>query len=122
MIVLEKSPTGWWSGISTANGVPKRGYFPMNYLRPKDGRGTASSGPTIRKGTEFSISSLDAFDSLVERGFAIEYVSRNEGGVTVHMGSRLTTQATVMIWDGATTEATVISEGALRKLFLKFFS
>jgi hypothetical protein len=110
IIVLEKSPSGWWSGISTINGVPKRGFFPMNYLRAK-GASSAPVNTSARKGIEFSISSLDAFDALVERGFAIEHTSRNESGAKVTLGSRVTTSATVMTWDGATTEATVVSEG-----------
>jgi len=112
VIVLDKAGDGWWSGITTSQGVPKRGYFPMNYLRSKTGGASTSANP-VRKGTDFSISSLDAFDALVEKGFAVEYISRSESGKHLHLGSRVEATATVLTWDGATTEATVGSEGPL---------
>lgn len=149
IIVLEKNEHGWWTGLSTESGTPRRGFFPKNYVRPKNAPdappppprpSSTSTAPVVTAapvasahastsgassstasadagygGRPFSIESLDAFDSLVDRGYAVEFLSRGaESEAAVSVGSRVTANIVAMTWDGSTTEASVFAEGTLQ--------
>ena len=86
----------------------------MNYVRPKGASSPAISAavPRGRLGKPFSISSLDAFDQLVDRGYAVEFVSQaGAGAASIGIGSRVNVAVTAMTWDGSTTEVLVFHEG-----------
>ena len=84
----------------------------MNYVRAKDSISTLTPAAAVtRTGREFSINSLDAFDALVDNGFAIEFLTKAVGGNRINLGNRVSANILAMSWDGSTTEATVFAEG-----------
>jgi hypothetical protein len=87
--VLAKHEHGWWYGQSNPE---KQGYFPKNYVRKKTFDEKPASGPTFSEDQiiesehldgeiieavmkPFSISSLAAFDELVDSGMTVEIIS-----------------------------------------------
>ena len=107
---------------------PKKGYFPRNYVRPK----LISEQSEIEKTAEsryssalnylkqeiyrrqFSMESCDAFDNLVDSGFAVEIKNSASGTTNITENSRVDIKYTAMIWDGSNTQTQVFSEGNLK--------
>jgi len=122
--VLKKNDHGWWLGINMVTG--KKGFFPKTYVRPKNvaEQTEEEKKANIRFSTakgfnlalhrrQFSLSTIEAFDALVEAGVAIEKRVTVPTNPDISHTSRVTLQCVAMMWDGATTEAQVFSEGVL---------
>lgn len=65
---------------------------------------------SVATGEPFSLTSLDAFDELMGRGFALDVTKPGEGEV-VAAGARVKLQFKAKTWDGAATVVHVFSEG-----------
>lgn len=113
-MVLEQHAHGWWMGL-TKTMPPRKGFFPKLYVRPIDDKEVitepVSLGSNVRP---FSLNTIEAFDALVDNGFAIEdLVSSNAAGALVTDASRVTLTLTALFWDGANIQAHVYAEGPL---------
>jgi hypothetical protein len=62
-------------------------------------------------GKEFSITSLDAFDELMNEGFCIEFITKSESARKLRRGSRVSVHCSASLWDGAATVIHQFSEG-----------
>lgn len=66
--------------------------------------------PTVQGGNRFSISSLDAFDEMMDTGVSVEIVENGskmspKSGSTIQPGMYVTLLCKAMIWDGANSTA-----------------
>ena len=52
---------------------------------------------------EFSITSLDAFDDLMNDGYCIEFKSTSGAKGSIAKGSRVELHCSASLWDGAAT-------------------
>lgn len=68
---------------------------------------------SIAAGEPFSLDSLEAFDELMDRGYAIDIKDKVEGAAALINGMRVELACKAMSWDGAATVTHVFCEGAL---------
>lgn len=106
--VVEKPDHGWWLGIVTNEEGMKQGYFPKNYVVPKGDEISAGESESSAKSAErkqFSMNSLEAFDQLVDLGFAIEnkFDSSVPDAPTIPKCTRVRLSCTASVWDGTDT-------------------
>lgn len=78
--------------------------------RVSDASGHLDYASSVALGDPFSLTSLDAFDELMDRGFALDVTSPVEGP-TAAPGSRVEVRYKAKTWDGAATVVHVYSEG-----------
>jgi hypothetical protein len=83
--VLTKHEHGWWFGQIGE----KQGYFPKNYVKKREPEESSADTPPIDDSPDsdldtviveaivrpFGITSLPAFDELVDNGIAVEVIS-----------------------------------------------
>lgn len=68
----------------------------------------------ITQGREFSITSLAAFDELMDYGIAIEYPDSDAPtGALIQTGYKVEVDVIAMAWDGASTSTSVFADGKL---------
>ena len=114
VVVLEQHAHGWWMGL-TKTMPPRKGFFPKIYVRSVDDKETLAEPVSPRGNARpFSLNTIEAFDALVDNGFAIEdLVSTNPEGALVAATSRVSLTLSALIWDGANIEAHIYAEGPL---------
>ena len=72
------------------------------------------SDVNITQGREFSISSLAAFDELMDDGIAIEYPNNDvPTGALIQTGYKVELEVIAMAWDGASTSTSIFANGKL---------
>ncbi len=72
------------------------------------------SDVSITQGREFSITSLAAFDELMDYGIAIEYPNNDvPTGSLIQTGYKVELDIIAMAWDGASTSTSVFANGKL---------
>eukprot|EP01031_Cornospumella_fuschlensis_P043987 gene43987-53776_t len=145
LIVLEKHDHGWWLGSVDRTGEVQKGYFPKNYVKERPKVNPAPAPPprptslanralpptvpdisevagevskmSVSRGPTFSLRTLPAFDSLTNRGFAVELVGEKEGDeaskVLPQAGDLLSLEVTAATWDGARGGISVYAEGTV---------
>lgn len=78
--------------------------------RVSDVSGHLDYASSVALGEAFSLTSLDAFDELMDRGFSLDVTTQAEGTVAA-TGSRVEVRFKAKTWDGAATVVHVYSEG-----------
>ena len=69
---------------------------------------------SVTQGREFSITSLAAFDELMDTGVAIEYPNNESPtGALIQAGYKVELDIVAMTWDGASTSTNVFANGKL---------
>jgi len=68
---------------------------------------------SVATGEQFSLESLELFDELMDRGYAIDVKERG-GGAAVGADMRVTLACKAMTWDGAATVVHSFAEGTLK--------
>jgi len=68
---------------------------------------------SVALGEQFSLESLDLFDELMNRGFAVDLKNKNADGEVVADGTRVSLTLKAMTWDGAATVVHKFEEGSL---------
>jgi len=68
---------------------------------------------SVALGEQFSLESLDLFDELMNRGFTVDFKTKNVDGEVVADGTRVNLALKAMTWDGAATVVHKFEEGSL---------
>lgn len=72
------------------------------------------SGVSITHGREFSITSLAAFDELMDNGIAVEYLNGEAPtGALIQSGYKVELDIVAMTWDGASTSTNIFAREKL---------
>ena len=66
---------------------------------------------SVALGQQFSLDSLELFDELMDRGYAIDFKTRGDASLAVAAGMRVEISCKAMTWDGAATVVHGFGEG-----------
>jgi len=94
--------------------VPKQANRPMSMYGTPLENGHLDYETSRSEGAEFSITSLDAFDDLMNLGYCVEFKSTSGTGKgAIALGSRVELHCSASLWDGAATVIHQFSQGGL---------